>query len=38
VVIEPEQLRLTLVWRTALQCDKKALRVSEVEAALVSLN
>jgi hypothetical protein len=38
VVIEPEQSRFVLTWRAALQCDKKALRVSEVEAALVSLN
>lgn len=38
VIIEPERSRLTLIWRAFLQCDKKALRVSEVEAVLVSLN
>ena len=38
VVIEPDLSRFTLTWRAVLQCDKKALRVSEVEAALVSLN
>lgn len=38
VVIEPDLSRFTLIWRAVLQCDKKALRVSEVEAALVSLN
>lgn len=32
VVIEPDQGRLVLVWRAALRCDKKALRVSEVRA------
>jgi hypothetical protein len=38
VMIEPEQARLTLVWRAVLSCDKKALRVKEVEVSLVSLN
>lgn len=38
VVIEPDLARLTLTWRAGLQCDKKALRVSEVEASLASLN
>jgi hypothetical protein len=38
LLIEPEESRLSLVWRAALQCDKKALRVSEIEAALISLN
>lgn len=38
VVIEPELSRLRLTWRAVFQCDKKALRVSEIEAALVSLN
>ncbi|HEV8263939.1 MAG TPA: DUF2169 domain-containing protein [Gemmatimonadales bacterium] len=33
VLIEPDQNRLSLVWRTALRCDKKALRVNEVRAA-----
>jgi hypothetical protein len=32
VVIEPDEGRLVLVWRAALSCDKKALRVSEVRA------
>ena len=38
VVIEPELSRFTLTWRSMFPCDKKALRVSEIEAALVSLN
>ena len=33
VLIEPDQNRLVLVWRAALRCDKKALRVNEVRAA-----
>jgi hypothetical protein len=32
VIIEPDANRLTLVWRTGLQCDKKARRVNEVRA------
>jgi hypothetical protein len=35
VLVRPDQGRLILVWRTALACDKKALRVSEVRASLV---
>jgi hypothetical protein len=38
VIIEPEDARLTLTWRAVLSCDKKALQVSEVEAAMISLN
>ncbi len=33
VLIEPDQNRLVLVWRAALRCDKKALRVNEIRAA-----
>jgi hypothetical protein len=33
VLIEPDQNRVALVWRAALRCDKKALRVNEVQAA-----
>ena len=33
LVIEPDQQRVVLVWRGALRCDKKALRVHEVRAA-----
>jgi hypothetical protein len=32
VSIEPDDARLVLVWRAALACDKKALRVRSVEA------
>ncbi len=32
VLIEPDQNRLALVWRAALRCDKKALRVHEIRA------
>ncbi|MGH7504383.1 MAG: DUF2169 family type VI secretion system accessory protein, partial [Longimicrobiales bacterium] len=31
VILEPDAARLVLVWRAALTCDKKALRVREVE-------
>jgi hypothetical protein len=34
VIIEPDAARLQLVWRAVLQCDKKALRVSEVRTSL----
>jgi hypothetical protein len=37
VVIEPDLDRLQLVWRGVLQCDKKALRVSEIRASLEQL-
>jgi len=33
IVLEPDHGRLLLVWRAALRCDKKALRVNEVRAA-----
>jgi hypothetical protein len=35
VVLEPTERRVSLVWRASLPCDKKALRVTEVVAALV---
>jgi hypothetical protein len=35
IVLEPDEGRLLLVWRAALRCDKKALRVNEVRAAAV---
>jgi hypothetical protein len=34
VLIEPDASRLILLWRTVFPCDKKALRVREIEAAL----
>jgi hypothetical protein len=34
VIIEPNQLKLGMVWRAALQCDKKALKISDVKIAL----
>ena len=36
VVVEPDASRLTLVWRAALQCDKKALQTREIEASFVT--
>jgi len=36
VIIEPDESRLCLLWRTVFPCDKKALRVSEVEVVLLS--
>jgi hypothetical protein len=38
ILIEPEQLRFILTWRSVFPCDKRALRVSEIEARLLSLN
>jgi hypothetical protein len=38
VLLEPEASRFTMTWRSVLQCDKKALQVNEIEAALISLN
>jgi len=35
VVIEPDENRLVLVWRAAMRCDKKALRVREVRPAVL---
>jgi hypothetical protein len=35
IIIEPDDNRLVLVWRAALRCDKKALRVSEVRPAVL---
>jgi hypothetical protein len=35
VLIRPDESWLVLVWRTALQCDKKALRVNEVQPAVL---
>jgi hypothetical protein len=31
VIIEPDAARLVMVWRAALTCDKRALKVHEVE-------
>lgn len=36
VIIEPDESRLILLWRTVYQCDKKALRINEVQVAEVS--
>jgi hypothetical protein len=37
VLIEPDDSRFTILWRAALSCDKKALRVEEVEIQLGEL-
>lgn len=34
LILEPNQLKLSLVWRAALPCDKKALKISEIKIAL----
>ena len=34
VILEPSARRLMIVWRAAFACDKKALKVREVEATL----
>jgi hypothetical protein len=38
VILEPDAPRFSLVWRAALQCDKRALKVSECRVALRSLS
>jgi hypothetical protein len=35
LVIEPNQLKLGMLWRAAVQCDKKALKISDVKISLV---
>ncbi len=37
LVVEPDAARVVLVWRTRLTCDKKALKVQEVEASMVGV-
>lgn len=37
VIIEPDRRRFALVWRSALPCDKKVLKVREVEPTLMNL-
>jgi hypothetical protein len=34
IIIEPDDSQFQLVWRAALKCDKKALKVNQVEASL----
>ena len=34
VILEPSGRRMMIVWRAAFACDKKALKVREVEATL----
>jgi hypothetical protein len=36
MIIEPDAARVVLVWRSALPCDKKALKVKEIRPALLS--
>jgi len=38
VLIEPDEARLCMTWRAALQCDKKALKVEEVDVGLQRLD
>jgi len=35
LILEPNQLRMSLVWRVAVLCDKKALKISEVKISLL---
>jgi hypothetical protein len=37
VLIEPNDSRLTMIWRAAIQCDKKALKVEQVDINLKNL-
>jgi hypothetical protein len=34
VLIEPDEMRLSLLWRSFVECDKKALRVRQVDVAM----
>jgi len=34
LILDPNQLKLSMVWRAALPCDKKALKISEVKIGL----
>jgi hypothetical protein len=36
VLLEPDQTRVVMLWRSSFRCDKKALRVREVEAVLIT--
>ena len=36
IILEPNALRISMVWRAALPCDKKALKVSEIKINLTS--
>lgn len=36
LILEPDDSRIQLVWRTAFACDKKTLRIREVEVRMVS--
>jgi hypothetical protein len=38
VIIEPDEGRLVMVWHAALRCDKKVLKVQEIEVALPHLS
>lgn len=35
LIIEPNQLKLGMVWRAAMQCDKKSLKISDVRVTMV---
>ncbi len=35
LILEPNQMKFNMVWRAALSCDKKALKVSEMKIGLV---
>ena len=37
VLIEPNKTRLSMLWRTGVQCDKKTLKVEQVDISLKSL-
>ena len=36
--VEPDQEQLTMVWRSALLCDKQALKVEEISIELESMD
>lgn len=35
LILEPNQMRFSMVWRAALPCDKKVLKISEIKISLV---
>jgi len=34
LILEPNQLRMSLVWRAAVECDKKAMKISDIKVNL----
>ena len=35
LILEPNQFKLSMVWRAAMQCDKKVLKISSIKINLI---